>query len=254
MKDDQDKTLTIDAGEETSLDTSSVPEPKATGEVVDLPEDVESTEETAESEETAETADNQKKGYNQRVRELVKERNQAKAEAQSLAERLAEITGSVEPQLDPRQVYQPLAEPGEISPEKYQQDVLRTADSIVTLRMKQQEAITKVNNDAIEVVKAYPQLDPESDSFDPELSNSITVAAEGYIAKNPYSANVKKFVDNLMKPYQRAVNKEVGKVTENVAKQVSEAALKPTFVRQSEKTPEEMSIVELEQELGVVQG
>ena len=56
-----------------------------------------------------------------------------------------------------------------------------------------------------------------------------------------------------MKPYNRAVAKEVGKVTENIAKQVSETALRPTQIATSEKKFEELSIKEMEKQLGVVQ-
>jgi len=177
----------------------------------------------------------------------------AEAKAQSLADRLAEITGSVEPNAGFNQPYMPQVEQGaEISPEQYQQDVMRRADSLVTLRLKQQEAVNKINNDANGAIKAYPQLDPESDLFDKELSDSVTEAAEGYIHKNPYGADVRRYVDKLMKPYQRAVTKEVGKVTENIAKQVSQTALRPTSVRQTEKTIDDMTPKELEEKLGVV--
>lgn len=251
INDDQDEALKIDAGEEASAEISPIEEPKATGEVEEPVVETESTEEVETEGEPTETEDTQKKGYSNRVRELVKERNEAKAQAKSLSERLAELTGSVEPNFDTSQIFKPTVEPGEISPEQYQQDVLRTADSLVNLRIKQSEAVTKVNNDARDAVKDYPQLDPNSELFDEELSNSITEATEGYIAKNPFNANVKQFVDKLMRPYTRAVNKEVGKQTENIAKQVSQTALRPTSVRQPEKTAKEMSIEELEAQLGV---
>jgi hypothetical protein len=56
-----------------------------------------------------------------------------------------------------------------------------------------------------------------------------------------------------MKPYLRAVNKEVGQATENIAKQVSESALRPTSIRKEEKATADKTVEELEQELGVVQ-
>lgn len=57
----------------------------------------------------------------------------------------------------------------------------------------------------------------------------------------------------LMKPYKRAVTKEVGRVSENLAKQVSQAATRPTSIHKSDKPLEEKSIQELERELGIVQ-
>ena len=57
----------------------------------------------------------------------------------------------------------------------------------------------------------------------------------------------------MMKPYKRAVTKQVGQVTENIAKQVSETATRPTGVASSEKKFEELSLEEMEEKLGTVQ-
>jgi len=55
----------------------------------------------------------------------------------------------------------------------------------------------------------------------------------------------------MMKPYLRSVTKEVGKVSENLAKQVSQAATRPTSVSTSGgKSNKDKSIKELEAELG----
>ena len=141
----------------------------------------------------------------------------------------------------------------EISPEQYQNDVLRAADGLVTLRIKQSEAVNRINTEASEVLRAYPELDPDSDSFDKELSDSITEAVDAQVKVSPYTTSVKRVVDNMMKPYRRAVNKQVGKETENIARQVSQSALRPTSVKQPEKRVEDMSPRELEAELGIVQ-
>ena len=244
MTDDQDTALKIDAGEDTSIDTTPVPETKTTEEVLETQEEA-----TAEpSVEETETEEAPKKGANQRIRELNEKAKQAEAKAQSLADRLADLTGSVEPQQ-----YTPQVQPGEeISPEQYQSDVLRAADGLVTLRIKQSEAVNRINNEANEVLRSYPELDPDSDSFDKELSDTVTEAVEAQVRVTPYTASIKKYVDRLMKPYKRAVTKEVGKETENIARQVSQSALRPTAVRQVEKKIEDMSIAELEAEIGVV--
>jgi len=101
-------------------------------------------------------------------------------------------------------------------------------------------------------VRTYSQLDPDSDNFDQELSDVITEATEAYVKANPYTASVKKFVAKLMKPYKGAVEKEVGQASEQIAKQASQAALRPTSVRKPEKSAAEKSIAELEDELGLV--
>jgi hypothetical protein len=220
-------------------------------------EPTEEVEETVEpeasgtTEEPTETEEKPKKGFQSRVKELVKERDEAKEQAQSLAQRLEELTGSVEPI---QGQYTPQYEPGtEVTPEQYQQDVTRTADSLVQLRLKQSEAVNRINNESRDAIRKYPELDPDSESFNKELSDSITEAVEAHVKVNPYSASVSTIVDKLMKPYKGAVSKEVGQATENIAKQVSETALRPTSVKSGEKTAKEKSIAELEQELGIVQ-
>jgi len=135
-----------------------------------------------------------------------------------------------------------------------EQKILQTADALTTLKQKQMDAINRINNEAAETLKAYPELDPESEHFNPELSETVTEATEAYVRANPYTASVKKFVNKLMKPYKEAVTKQVGKETENLARQVSESALRPTSViKKGEKKPEDMTPEELEEKLGIVQ-
>ena len=252
--DENQKRALNNEGEDNTPDTTPVTETKQSGEVAEPAEDTEPTGEVETEGEVAETEEgSKKKGYSQRVRELNIRAKEAEAKAQSLAEKLGELTGSDEPQPDHGQ-YQPQVTPGsEISPDQYRQDVMRTADSIVQIRIKQQDAVNRINNEASDVVRKYPQLDPESKEFDRELSDSVTAAVEAHVRADPYKASVNTFVAKLMKPYQRAVTKEVGEVTENIAKQVSETATRPTQVASSKKKFEELSLKDMEKELGVVQ-
>jgi len=252
--DDDRLDVKVEAGEEASISEPSPEEPKASGEV--LPEQAEPTGEALPDE--TETEERPKKGAESRIRELnsktkAAEKRAASAEekAQSLEAKLAELTGSVEPQT-PNAPYTPQIEPGtELSPDQYKDDVVKTAQSLVELRLKQYEAINRINSEATQVLGKYPELDPESESFDKELSDSITEATLAHCKANPYSASPKKFVEQLMKPYKRSVTKEVGKVTENLAKQVSETATRPTSVSsKGGKSHGEKSIAELEAELG----
>jgi len=230
-------------------------EPEAAGEAAET--EIEATAEVKE--EAAETAESPKKGAQARIRELhakaekAEERaTEAETKAQSLAEKLADLTGSVEPQVPPAP-YFPQAEPGaEITSEQYKQDVLQTADALVQLRVKQSEAVNRINNEANEVLRKYPQLDPENDAFDKELSDTVSEATEAYVKANPYSASVKKFVAKLMKPYERAVAREVSQQSENIAKQVSQTAMRPTQVATTEKEDKDLTIEELEKKYGIV--
>jgi len=223
----------------------------------------ETGEEVSEASEEA-----KKKGYSQRVRELVKEREKEKAKVKSLAEKLAELTGSVEPKVEPSyQPYQPLipqeepiVRPGEELDagelerrlQAREQRILQRADALSTLRNKQSDTVNRINNEANDAMKKYPQLDPESDSFDKELSESVVEAVEAHVRADPFKSSVKKFVGKMMRPYKRAIAKEVSQETENIAKQVSGAALRPTSIKPKEKSADDKTIEELEAELGVV--
>ena len=252
--DDDQLDVKVPAGEEASISEPSTEEPKASGEIPTT-----ETEPTGEVEvEGIETEDKPQKGAESRIRELNSKKKAAEKraatleeKAQSLEAKLAELTGQVD-HSEPQAQYTPQIEPGtELSPDQYKDDVVKTAQSLVELRLKQYEAITRINSEATQVLGKYPELDPESDSFDKELSDSITEATLAHCKANPYSASPKKFVEQLMKPYRRSVTKEVGKVTENLAKQVSETATRPTSVStKGGKSHGEKSIAELEAELG----
>jgi len=254
-----------ESGDETATEES--PTQEQTAEEVEQPE----VEVTAETEgEATETVESKKKGYEARVRELNAKANaeaearvKAEAKAQSLAEKLAELTsGSTTgdfqiPQYNPQE---PLIAAGEeidvneLNKRQSEREakILQQMRAEAELGRKQSEAIGRINNEALDSVRKYPELDPDSDSYNSELSETITEAVEAYVKANPYSASVLKFVDKLMKPYKGAVTKEVGEASENLAKQVSQSALKPTSIRKVEKMAQEKTIEELEQELGIV--
>ena len=242
--------------EEGKPQTPATPaEEKPAEEVAETEAKAKPTGEAEAEGEATETEEKSKKGYSQRIRELNAKAKAAEAKAASLAEKLEELTGAEASSPPPLGVeaYQPQVQPGaEITPEQYKQDVVRTADSIATLRVKQESAINRINSEANEVVRSYPELDPESEKFDKDLSETVTEAVEAYVKADPYNASVKKFVAKLMKPYKRAVTKGVGKVTETIAKQVSETATRPTSVAKSSKKFEELSLKEMEKKLGVV--
>jgi len=240
--------------------TTPVEETKPTGEALEALPDIKVTAKIEGEPKKAKTGRSSKKGFSQRVRELNTKAKEAEAraqeaetKAQSLAEKLEELTGQVDQQAEMQPPFEPQVEPGsEISPDQYKQDVMRTADSLVQLRIKQQNAINRINSEAGEAIRKHPQLDPDSKKFNKELSDSVTEAVEAHVRANPYSASVKKFVDKLMKPYQRAVTNEVGKVTEKIAKQESETALRPTQHKATEKKFEELPIDQMEKKLGFV--
>jgi hypothetical protein len=201
------------------------------------------------TEDTTQVEEGSNKTANARIRELNAKAKAAEEKSKSLSEQIAELTRSVEPGATQ---YTPQIQPGtEVSREQYENDVAQRADALVQLRMKQKEVLDNVNNESREAVKTYPQLDPSSEEFDKELSESISTATMAMISRTP-TASVKKFVSSLMKPYLRSVGREVGKAQGEMAKQVTQTALRPTTVKAKEKTSKEMTTKELEEKLGIV--
>lgn len=239
---EMEKALNTTNGEETVIDTTPVVEEQTTEETPEA-ETEEASKEEAEAEETVK--EEPKKGASTRIREL-------SGEVKSLKQRLGEVTGRIG--AIPTQQYQPQVDlDSEVTPEQYRQHVLQQADSIVQLRMKQSETMNRIENESSDVMRKYPQLDPENESFDEELSGTITDAIEAQVKLNPYSTSVKSIADKLMKPFNRAVDNGVAQEKETIARQVSETALRPTNVRKQEKSASEKSIADLEAELGVLQ-
>jgi len=179
-----------------------------------------------------------------RIRRLVTEKKEAEAKAESLADQVRKMT-TVRP---PEYVPSPeTANDTELTVE----EVLRRADTLTQIRLAQQDNLHRVNNEALEAIKAYPELDPESESFDPDLSESISQATLASISANP-TAPVRKFVDSMMKPYKKAVEKQATGQAEALTKQASQTAMRPTQVQEQEKPFSELSIEEMEKKLGVV--
>lgn len=246
--DDNNKTLNSN-DDNIQLDSSTS---EQTTEEESKVEETVATESKTEETETGES----KKGAQSRIRELNTAKKAAEEEARSLRDQLSELTRSSRPQTynseSKKQEYD-LNEDGTVNIEAYRQRILSEANAQTQLQIRQSEAISRINQEANEVIREYPELDPKSENFNKELSDSITEATEAYVKSNPYSASVSKFVAKLMKPYQKAIEKEVGQASENIAKQVSRAAIRPTSVRKPEKSARDKTLAELEQELGVVQ-
>jgi len=250
--------------EEINSRVESLPAEQTTEEVEEQETESEPTGDEEVEEPKTETEGKERKGASQRIRELNEQKKAAELKAQSLEEKLAGLTGSLDRQGQMPYIPQqdePLIKPGEeidaVELEKRlktrEAQQLQRTQALIELNQRKSEALSKINTDSVEAIRAYPQLDPSSDDYDPELSETIYDAVEAHVQANPYKASVKSFVDKMMKPYTKAVNKEVGRERENIAKQVSQTALRPTSVRQAEKRVEDLSIEELEKKLGVYQ-
>lgn len=257
-------------GEEAIPEATPATEPKAAEEVAEpetFDEGIPEPEVEEEAPETAEESSLKKpsnKGAQARIRELSKKAKKAEAEKQSLVDKLKETTAQLEPQAQPAPMpsgdfAQPVIRPGEeidtVEFEKRmserEQRILQQTRNMVAFQGQVDKTVNRINSEAREALETYPELNPKSDAFNEELSDSVTAATEALVRATP-TASVKQFVDKLMKPYQGAVTKEVGKAQENLAKQVSETALRPTPTPKGDKKFSEMSIEEMEDTLGTV--
>lgn len=237
--DDQEKALNQEVETETTQTES--PTEEQTTEV--------------EADATVETQEVPKKGAQSRIREL-------NSKVHSLSDRIAELTktsqtGYQTPFIP--QAQKPLVGDDESIDvrelerrmQEREQMIIQRADAMADLRTRQNLNVERVNRETEEVIGLHPELDPDSDSFDKELSDTIYEAVEAKVKADP-SASVKSFVDRQMKLYKRGVSKEERKVADTVAKQASQGAIKPTQTKPVERKFSELSTAEMEARLGIV--
>lgn len=241
--DDQDKALNQEVEAETTPPTTPVEE--QTTEV-----EADATEETQESP--------KKKGAEKRIREL-------NDKVHSLTDKIAELTKPNRPneqqlpQFMPQIDQRPLVGADEsIDGEELERrlrareaEIIRRSDAMAEIRSNQAITIDRINRETEEVEKKYSELNPDSDSFDQELSDTIYEAVEAKVKAEP-STSVKKFVDRQMKLYRRGVSKEAEEEAEAVRKQANQTAVKPSQAKPIEKDFSELSLAEMEAKLGVV--
>lgn len=219
--------------------------------VEDPKTEVETVTESAPKEDDEKHID--KKGAQSRIRELNEETKAAKAEAASLKKQIEELTTARQPQQTWEQLNQPLKtdDSGQVDATEFEKSVLAKAAAIADLKLAQSQHVARVNSEAEKVMEEYSVLNPDDDSYDPDLSESVTGAALAYVQANP-TKSLKKFVDGLMKPYTRSISKQVGGMQEIITKQAAETALRPSSTPKGEKKFEDLSLKEMEERLGKV--
>jgi len=236
-------------------------------------QDTETTEADSTEKTKVETEVESKKSASHRIRELNEEKNlaveeavRAKEQVRSLEDKIAEITGHNVPtgenQYNPpafgETEPEPIVKPGEeyIDPQVLEERLkardeanFKRTQALIELQSARERNFERINKEAQSAVKKYPELDPDSEQFDKDLSDTITEATEAYVKANPLGS-VKTFVDRLIKPYKRSIDQAVGEQKEVLTKQASQGALRPTQVPKGEKPFEELSLKEMEERLG----
>jgi hypothetical protein len=221
---------------------------KPEGETETTPTTTPVEEQTAE---TIEVPEESKKGYSQRVQELANAKKAAEDRAESLETKLAALTSQVG--TTGFTGFTPPTNQFDEDTEKKLVEREQRLQQSLEFRLQQERAINRIQRESSEIVKTYPQLDPDSDEFDPLLSKDITDAAEEYVKANP-SGSVKGFVTKMMKPIVKNFTKEAKQTEKVIAKQASQGAIRSSQTKPVDKPDSEKSIAEMEAELGFFQG
>lgn len=253
MVDEQKPVENGNDGEQPIVAESPTAELKATPEVetptTETP-NVEAPVEEAQPEVSKESDEPRLKPVEKRIHKLVDKVKDVTQERDSLAKQVEALTFQLSGQGNTP--YTPTIAPGaEVTEDQYKADVVRTAQSIAQLEVSKQRLVDTINREATESMQDHPELNPKSEVYDPELSEMVTASVMAQVQNNP-SASVRKLVNNLMKPYRRAVEKKVAETQETITKQVSETALRPSGVKVQPKKFEDLSIAEMEAQLGKV--
>lgn len=239
--DDQDMALNPEAEADTAVDTTPVVEDQTI-------EDVQPQEESTE-----------KKGYTARVSEAVNRAKLAEQKAASLEAKLAELTGQSGRQVDlpPIQPLGPLVNPGEeITIEelnarqaKRDQELLSRAAQMASLEAQRVSTVDRVNREAREATMKYDILNPNSDSFDPEISEAVVEAANAYVQANP-NRSLLEFVDKQMKFHKRSITKQAKAEQAEITRQSGQSAIRPTTSKPADRKFEDLTLEEMEAKLG----
>lgn len=206
-------------------------------------------EQTADTETTVSTQPSEvpKKGAQARIREVI-------SENKSLKDRIAELTSPVAP-VSPQIPYIPQEQStnddGTIDPQEFRRQVLSEAYQAIDLRSRQNAVIARINQETTEVVSKYKELDPESDSFDPEISDAIYDIVEAKVKADP-TASVKDVVKKQMTLLRREASREEAKTDAVIAKQTAQSAIRPTPNKPVD-TKHEESVEEMRARIGYAQ-
>lgn len=136
--------------------------------------------------------------------------------------------------------YQPKVEPGqEVTPDQYKADVARTAQEISRLeiaKFKQEQAQIKEQGKKVEtfsktasaIETKYPELNPDSDRFNPNLSEKVSKLYEKASGKQPNAELLQQIVETVMEASEQAKVEGETTVTGKLVDRAAQAAITPT--------------------------
>lgn len=184
------------------------------------------------------------RGAEKRIHQLVDK-------VKTLESKLNEYTGAAEVD-DQYGGYPDFTQYGQPTEQGQRELTVSDLQAITRLEIEKEKTISRINSESKDAMTEYPELDPESQAFNPELSEIVTESVLHAVKANPRQS-VKQLVNKYMKPYKRSVEDQVDGMREQIVKQVSDTALRPTgTVSKSEKSIEDMTIEEIEAKYGTV--
>lgn len=189
-------------------------------------------------------ADGKLTGAEKRIHKLVDKVKEKDSVIEDLTSKLAELQSGDVPQGEYPQ-YSSNNQDGE---RELTIDDLRT---IARLEVDKERTVNRINAEAREVIRFYPELDQKNDAFDPDINDAVTSAVWLEIQRDP-SKSVTELTEKYMKPYVQVAERAIGKEKTNLAKQVSDGALRPVNIKSVDKKAEDMTIAELESTLEMV--
>lgn len=220
-------------------------------------------EQTSENTEVQETESQESEVQAEETKESVEpERKPTRAERRirQLSEQLKQERESHQQPPQYQQPQYPQVDPGaELTPEQYQQHVVQAADTIAAARVREQmeqyQAQSNLDKDIETLPTLYPELDEESDSFDPVVYDRVVERFKreafnnGRLNPNARLADVAK---DYIEVARAAAERSNASIKQNIEKTVDESAVKPNATARPEKSPSDMSIEEMEEKFGIV--
>lgn len=182
-----------------------------------------------------------------RLREVLGDKKQLKAENEQLRQMLEQQAQMPVPDNLTEDQYRALATDAQYA-------------AVEVQNLKRQLAYKDFNNEIDLVEQKFPELNPESDSYNPKLAETLSeVYNEGFIVRDQNGnfvatkKSLNDFTKSVIDAYRTAEVKGAAKTQEALAKQAAEAVVTPDSTKTSDtKDFSELSIEEMEKKLGTL--
>lgn len=220
----------------------------------------ETTEVPDQNEEVEEDSSNEieeiksERGKN-RVQELANKAKELESEKEALENKIAQLEPLVVKNDSKEDLLKQIEDFAPQLSGDYEADI-RTVEERATQKaikavQKEQAKKDALVSDVMVCEEAYPELRKGSESYDERLSNEVVSFYTELKSVNP-DIRLKPVVDRLMRLKGYTANKSKAEVTQNLQQQVNESATTPSNNIMSSKNPKELSLEEIEKQVGTV--